>query len=50
VLTQPYSTNAAINILTDFLLILLPVPVIRGLNLGKRQKGALIGIFAVGGL
>ncbi|KAF2853227.1 hypothetical protein T440DRAFT_487680 [Plenodomus tracheiphilus IPT5] len=42
-------TNAGINILQDFMIILLPMPVIRSLNLGKRQKGALIGIFAVGG-
>jgi hypothetical protein len=47
---RPYSTNAAINILTDFALIILPIPVIRGLNLGRRQKIALISIFAVGGL
>lgn len=43
-------TNAAINIMTDFAIILLPMPVIRRLQLGKRQKSALIGIFAVGGL
>ncbi|USP81674.1 hypothetical protein yc1106_08948 [Curvularia clavata] len=42
-------TNAAINILTDFAIILLPIPVIRSLNLGKRQKIGLISIFAVGG-
>lgn len=42
-------TNAAVNIVQDFILIILPMPVIRSLNLGKRQKGALIGIFAVGG-
>ncbi|KAL1651842.1 hypothetical protein SLS61_005213 [Didymella pomorum] len=42
-------TNAAINISTDFAIILLPMPVIRRLQLGKRQKSALIGIFAVGG-
>ncbi len=43
-------TNAGINILTDFAIILLPMPVIRRLQLGRRQKSALIGIFAVGGL
>ncbi|KAI4654260.1 uncharacterized protein J4E78_007305 [Alternaria triticimaculans] len=42
-------TNAAINILTDFAIILLPIPVIQKLNLGKRQKIGLISIFAVGG-
>jgi hypothetical protein len=45
-----YSTNAGINIITDFALIILPIPVIRSLNLGRRQKIALISIFAVGGL
>ncbi|CAN9239456.1 unnamed protein product [Alternaria alternata] len=43
-------TNAAINIITDFAIILLPIPVIRKLNLGKRQKIGLISIFAIGGL
>jgi hypothetical protein len=44
------STNAGINILTDFALIILPSPVIRSLNLGHRQKIALISIFGLGGL
>ncbi|KAH8725892.1 hypothetical protein GQ44DRAFT_796079 [Phaeosphaeriaceae sp. PMI808] len=43
-------TNAAINILTDFAIIILPMPVIQSLNLARRQKQALMGIFAVGGL
>jgi hypothetical protein len=43
-------TNAAINITTDFAIIILPMPVIRRQQLGRRQKSALIGIFAVGGL
>ncbi|KAJ4378644.1 hypothetical protein N0V86_005514 [Didymella sp. IMI 355093] len=43
-------TNAAINISTDFAIIILPMPVIRSLNLNRRQKTALMGIFAVGGL
>ncbi|KAH9864417.1 hypothetical protein J1614_010351 [Plenodomus biglobosus] len=42
-------TNAGINILQDFLIIIMPMPVIRSLNLGRRQKGALFAIFAVGG-
>ncbi|KAF1845270.1 uncharacterized protein K460DRAFT_376726 [Cucurbitaria berberidis CBS 394.84] len=40
---------AAINILTDFIIIILPMPVIRSLRLGRRQKTALTAIFAVGG-
>ncbi|KAH7135987.1 hypothetical protein B0J11DRAFT_425457 [Dendryphion nanum] len=42
-------TNAALNIVTDLAIIILPMPVIRSLNLARRQKQALIGIFAVGG-
>lgn len=43
-------TNAAINILTDLAIIILPMPVIRSLNLERRQKQLLIGVFAIGGL
>jgi hypothetical protein len=42
-------TNATINILTDFAIIILPMPVIKRLQLGKRPKYALMAIFAVGG-
>ncbi|OAG12116.1 uncharacterized protein CC84DRAFT_1080938 [Paraphaeosphaeria sporulosa] len=41
--------NGAMNILTDLSIIVLPMPVIRKLNLPRRQKQALIGIFAIGG-
>jgi hypothetical protein len=41
-------TNAGINIVTDVAIIILPMPVIRRLNLAKRQKHLLMGIFAVG--
>ncbi|OAG04340.1 uncharacterized protein CC84DRAFT_1120685, partial [Paraphaeosphaeria sporulosa] len=44
-----FFTNAGVNIFQDFLIFLLPIPVVQGLNLNKRQKIALIGIFAVGG-
>ncbi|PVI04147.1 hypothetical protein DM02DRAFT_640189 [Periconia macrospinosa] len=43
-------TNAAINIFTDLVIIILPMPVVRSLNLEKRQKQALIAIFAIGGV
>lgn len=43
-------TNAAINILTDFVIILLPMPVIKSLKLARRQKLALYIIFAIGGM
>ncbi|KAK8223251.1 hypothetical protein HDK64DRAFT_275669 [Phyllosticta capitalensis] len=41
-------TNAAVNIFTDFATIILPMPVLNKLNLGRRQKWLLMGIFAVG--
>ncbi|KAJ4330189.1 hypothetical protein N0V87_010212 [Didymella glomerata] len=50
VFSSIFATNAAINISTDFAIIILPMPVIRSLNLDRRQKTALMGIFAVGGL
>jgi len=43
-------TNAAINIITDFAIILLPMPVVRSLQMGKRQKQVLLLIFGIGGL
>jgi len=43
-------TNAAVNICTDFIIIVLPMPVIKNLHLARRQKLALAGIFAIGGL
>ncbi|KAF2178728.1 hypothetical protein K469DRAFT_675252 [Zopfia rhizophila CBS 207.26] len=42
-------TNAGINILTDFVIIVLPMPVIRSLHLARRQRQALMCVFAVGG-
>ncbi|KAF2790309.1 hypothetical protein K505DRAFT_282840 [Melanomma pulvis-pyrius CBS 109.77] len=42
-------TNAGVNILTDFIIILLPMPVVRSLNLGQRQKQVLIIVFGIGG-
>ncbi len=38
------------NIVTDFAIIILPMPVVRTLQLARKQKYALIGIFAVGGV
>ncbi|KAF9692270.1 hypothetical protein EKO04_009802 [Ascochyta lentis] len=47
--TALWFVNAAVNILTEFSIAILPIPVIRSLNLDQRQKRALIAIFAVGG-
>lgn len=42
--------HAAINIFSDVLIISLPMPVIKGLNIPTKQKLALMGIFALGAL
>ncbi len=41
---------AAFNILTDIAVWLLPMPVPKSLQLPKKQKISLIGVFALGGL
>ncbi|RYP59389.1 hypothetical protein DL771_010904 [Monosporascus sp. 5C6A] len=40
--------GAALNILTDFMILILPLPSIKNLQLPRRQKLALSLIFAVG--
>ncbi|RYP64333.1 hypothetical protein DL770_009222 [Monosporascus sp. CRB-9-2] len=39
---------AALNILTDFMILILPLPSIKNLQLPRRQKLALSFIFAIG--
>ncbi|KAF2227082.1 hypothetical protein BDZ85DRAFT_58308 [Elsinoe ampelina] len=41
--------NTVMNIITDFMVILSPMPVLTNLHLPKRQKIALMAVFAVGG-
>jgi hypothetical protein len=43
-------SNSAIHILTDILILIYPMPVLKSLQLPKRQKVALMGVFALGGL
>lgn len=43
-------SNAAMHILTDLVILVLPMPVLNSLQLPKRQKIALMGVFALGGL
>lgn len=42
--------NAAINIVTDIAVFLLPMPALKQLQLPARQKYGLMGVFALGGL
>ena len=53
---KPYCLNrvvlwlfhAALNITSDFIIILLPIPVVMKLSLPRKQRYGLVGIFAVG--
>lgn len=47
-LTAFWYANAAFNILSDITIILLPVPVVKKLQLPPQQKVLLCGIFAIG--
>ncbi|CDM35154.1 hypothetical protein CBS147339_7059 [Penicillium roqueforti] len=42
-------SNSAIHILTDTLILIYPMPVLKSLQLPKKQKFALIAVFALGG-
>ena len=41
-------TNSATDVLTDFITLGLPLPMIRGLHMSRRNKLALLGAFALG--
>lgn len=41
-------SHAAANITLDFIIILLPMPVVGKLNLPRKQKIVLMGVFALG--
>jgi hypothetical protein len=43
-------SNSAIHILTDILILIYPMPVLKSLQLPKKQKYALMAVFALGGL
>jgi len=40
--------TAAINIVSDVIIFLLPMPALKALNLPARQKWGLMGVFALG--
>ncbi|KAL2810780.1 hypothetical protein BJX63DRAFT_305004 [Aspergillus granulosus] len=42
--------NASMNITTDLTLLILPMPLLSQLHLPKKQKFALLAVFALGGL
>lgn len=48
-----YVFNVAVPIpwiVTDFAILLVPLPMVRNLHIATRQKVALAGLFLVGGL
>ncbi|GAB7344455.1 hypothetical protein MBLNU457_2296t1 [Dothideomycetes sp. NU457] len=44
-----FYANAVLNILTDLMIIILPMPVLKSLQVRKRHKIPLMAIFAIGG-
>ena len=43
-----YFTSASLNVITDFAIFFLPMPILAKLQLPRRQKVALILLFGVG--
>jgi hypothetical protein len=48
--TVLWYTNAGISIITDFVLVILPIFIIRKMQLGTREKYTLALILGLGGL
>jgi hypothetical protein len=42
--------HAAFCIVSDFVLCILPLPMLKTLNIPRKQKYSLLAVFAVGGL
>ena len=43
-------STAAVNVILDFSVLILPIPKISMINLPKRQKAAVLFVFVLGGL
>lgn len=43
-----YITQAAFGSVTDFMLLVLPIPTLIGLQMNRKKKLGLIGLFSVG--
>lgn len=43
-------SDATVSIITDMILLSIPMPFLKGLNLPYRQKVGLIAVFALGSL
>jgi hypothetical protein len=40
--------NSILHIITDFLIFLIPIPVVVRLKMGRKQKMGLLGVFLIG--
>ena len=47
-LEEYFIGQAVPNVVTDFVLLLLPVPLLLGLHVARPEKVALIGVFVLG--
>lgn len=45
-----YFANAGLNIGTDFVMLILPIPMLWNLRMPRMQKAGLIGVFMAGSL
>ncbi|KAI5272529.1 hypothetical protein E4T47_04206 [Aureobasidium subglaciale] len=43
-----YTANAALNVVSDIMILILPVPIVWGLNTDIRKKVILTGLFSMG--
>lgn len=43
-------SNAIVHIVTDIIILSMPMPTLNSLQLPRKQKLALMGVFALGGL
>jgi hypothetical protein len=43
-------SNAIVHIITDITILLMPMPILSSLQLPRKQKIALMAVFALGGL
>ncbi|THZ03651.1 hypothetical protein D6C95_03654 [Aureobasidium pullulans] len=45
-----YTANAALNVVSDIMILILPVPIVWGLNTDTRKKVILTGLFSMGSI
>lgn len=48
--TKLFESNAAIGVATDLLILMVPIPMVAGLQMSRIRKAGLMLMFAIGGL